>query len=99
MADLDGQKLSCEFFDSNRTPFDLQITLIFLEEEKEERKGWLDFEENKGIDRRIGMNPAGLDKLSFFLSFPALFRDIACESKSKEGNARCVIEGTGFVEQ
>lgn len=44
------------------TRIDLQITLIFLEEE-EERKGWLDFEESKGMD------PAGLDKLSFFLSF------------------------------
>lgn len=67
MAGLDGAErqalLSCEFFDSNRTPFDLQITLIFLEEEEEERKGWLDFGESKGMD------PAGLDKLSFFLSF------------------------------
>lgn len=84
MADLDGQKLSCEFFDSNRTPFDLQITLIFLEEEEEERKGWLDFEENKGIDRRIGMNPAGLDKLSFFLS-PLFFEILPASQRIKRG--------------
>lgn len=39
-------------FSSNRTSsFDLRITLIFLEEEEEERKGWLDFGENKGMDR------------------------------------------------
>lgn len=60
-AALSSPLLSCEFFvESNLPPpqFDLRITLIFLEEE-EERAGWLDFGENKGMDRWIGMNSAG----------------------------------------
>lgn len=59
-AALSSPLLSCEFFVKSNLPppqFDLRITLIFLEEE--ERTGWLDFGENKGMDRWIGMNSAG----------------------------------------